>query len=405
MHHVLRISYLSHTAFLLVIYLSYCVTFIAAGEIESHPEYTISHGDRLTITIAGHEDELTASVVVRPDGMISYPVVGDVGASGLTIEELAATIAEQLAALDYYEEPRVTVQLAQPRRETVYVAGDVMQPGPKDFPEPVSVIEAIAAAGGVEETANLAGVWVKKRRKEAVRFDLTKLLGGDTAGTGAAGDDLSLEDGDVLWIPSALKEERVSVIGHVHVSGFYRVKSNISLIQALALAGGPLVSADLKNIMIVRSDGTRVVADATLAWTEIGEKQNPARFLSPQAGSTADSSLQKMVQPGDSVIVLEKGKVKILGTVKAQGEFAVQGEISIIEALALGGIDRDSNLKKLRIVRSTGEQVTVDASKMWETKEKLGPGDALIVPRAFRINWGAVSATVLILSTLYAMFK
>ncbi len=83
----------------------------------------------------------------------------------------------------------------------------------------------------------------------------------------------------------------------------------------------------------------------------------------------------------------------------------------MIEALALGGIKEGADLKRLKIVRSSGEQVTVDASDIWKhpelyAKEKLGADDTLVVPpKRFKINWSAVSAFVIVFSTLYAMFK
>ena len=116
-----------------------------------------------------------------------------------------------------------------------------------------------------------------------------------------------------------------------------------------------------------------------------------------------------IVFPGDSIIVPEKNNVKILGNVKNQGLFPVDGEISLIEALALAGVDKDSNLKNLRIIKSDGKKVSVDVSEAWRqgenfTEQKLSPGDTLIVPGAFKINWTAVSVSVAVASTVLALF-
>jgi hypothetical protein len=196
------------------------------------------------------------------------------------------------------------------------------------------------------------------------------------------------------------------------------VKSAVTLIEALALAGGALENtADLRHVRIVKADRSVVIADVTRFWTEASEKQSISDPIPHQStGATygvptsrANPTCQEMVQPGDSVVVPEKGKITVLGNVKTQGQFAVDGEINIIAALALAGIDENANLGKLRILRSTGEQVAVDASRIWKQPDQevpvVGPGDTLIVPRAFRINWSAVSAVVLIVSTLYAMFR
>lgn len=404
------------SAFLFTIH-SRCLTVtFAADEMETRPVYNIRAGDQLLITVVGYEKELTALVVVRPDGMVTYPVVGDVKAAGLTIAQLSSAIGEKLSDLDYYKSPQVTVQLRQPRQEIIYVSGDVKDPGQKTFPGTANVIEVLAAAGWFEETADLANARIVKKRKEAapeiVPIDLEKLLKKEFMEQGVVSGELfsdrfMLSDGDVLVVPSGIREERVNIIGQVHASGQYQVKSEISLVEALALAGGALEgTADLKHIRIIKADHSVVIADVTRAWSE----KNSSVLPSHPDKDTPSPLYRVMVQPGDSVFVPEKGKVNILGSVRNQGRFDVDGEISIIEALTLAGIDRDTNLKKLKIVRSTGEQVTVDASKIWsqqvqEYDERLAPGDTLIVSTSMRINWGAVSTVVLTFSTLYAIFR
>jgi len=278
------------------------------------------------------------------------------------------------------------------------------------------VIEVLAAAGWFEETADLANARIIKKRKgaapEVVPIDLEKLLKTDFMEQGGISGELlfdrfMLSDGDVLVVPSGIKEARVNIIGQVNAPGQFQVKSEISLIEALALAGGALEgTADLKHIRIMKADDSVITANATRAWAE----RKPSISPSSQNKDTPNLIYQDMVQPGDSVFVPEKGKVNILGSVRNQGQFDVDGEISIIEALTLAGIDKDTNLKKLRIVRSTGEQFTVDASKIWsqqiqEYDERLAPGDTLIVPRSRSINWGAISTVVLIFSTLYAILR
>ena len=408
---------------LLIAYLTICALVVNADEMsaaEDRPAYIISIGDQLLISVVGHETELNASVTVRPDGMINYPVAGDVAAAGSTIMQLSSAISKQLSASGYYEEPQVTVQLKRSIQEIVYAFGDVKEPGQKGFSEPANVIQVLAAAGGYRETAALTRARIIKiRQEEVIPVDLKKLLERgiiDDADDELLADRFTLEDGDVLLIPSAVKEDRVNVIGYVHVPGQYPVQSPVKLIEVLAFAGGALEKiADLKHIRIIRSDDSVDVVDATRIWADINENNLPPNSLSHQTKNMTeaetDHDYQRMiVYPGDSVFVPEKGQINIIGNVMTQGSFAVDGEISIIEALAMGGIENDSNLKKLRIAKSTGEQITVDASKIWkqsgqDIEEKLAPGDTLIVPKAFRINWTAISTTALIFSTLYVTFK
>jgi len=413
---VRKVSLRKYTVFFLIVCLCYYTIAVAdeTDKIEQTdlPVYIIEPGDQLLITVAGYETELTTPAIVRPDGMLAYPRIGDIRAAGLSLSQLSLTIRTKLLKLDYYVDPQVTVQLKEPSGEIIYIAGDVEEPGQKTFPRPVNIIEALAAAGWYSYTADLANAKIirtKGKQKEVIPVDLRPLSETDTAVQDIANaqllsDKYMLEDGAVLVIPSSIKSERINVIGYVHTPGQYRVVSAVSVVAALALGGGPVEgTANLRNIKIIRADGSLITVDAARMWDEV--KHPVADSGSHQIENGVD-----MVYPGDSVIVLEKGRINILGNVQNQGQFAVDGEISIMEALAMSGIADTANLKKLRIVRSNGEELFVDASKIWkqrgqEFEETLTAGDTLIVPRSLAINWGAISTVVLILSTLYAIFK
>jgi polysaccharide export outer membrane protein len=378
----------------LAILSGFYASFSDANQLGERPVYIINSGDQLLITVLGHEKELTALVSVRPDGMITYPMIGDIKAAGLTISQLSSDINEKISELNYYEDPQVTIQLKQTSREIIYVFGNVREPGQKMFPEPASVVEVIAAAGGYEETADLAKAKLIKDRgssvPEVISVDLEKLIQSDIIDQGMVdekffSEEYRLKSGDVLIIPSAVKEERINIIGHVRQPGQYPVKSPISVMEALAIAGGALEdTADVKRVRVIKSDGNMIILSVT--------------------------DYQRVIEPGDSVFVLEKGKINVIGSVKTQGQFAIDGEVSVIEALAMAGVEEYSNLKKLKIIRSSNEIEIVDVSDIWkeeyqDTDYKLYDGDTLVVPRTFRINWGAISTGALIFSTLYAIFK
>jgi polysaccharide biosynthesis/export protein len=376
----------------------FCCTSVVISDDNGgeRQEYIIGYGDQLLITIIGHENELTAPVIVRPDGMISYDIIGNVKAEGFTIAQLSSAIREKLFESGYYSDPRVSVQLKESRLD-IYVIGDVMEPGTKRFLKPSSVIEVLASAGGYKESADLANaVIIRKNERIPVNLELIKTFPINKESTIAelSKDEYLLKSGDVLLIPSAIKERLINVIGHVHKPGAYPVKSDVSIIEALALAGGALEdTADLKHVAIVTNEGVKTL-DATMAWNQTSSQNSGVRL-----------------QPGDSVIVPERGKISILGLVEKQGQITVDGEITIVEALALAGIKEGADLKKIRIVRSTGQEFTINVSKLWKQpgqylNERLGAGDTVIVPaKPFSINWNAIYSTVMVFSTLYAVFK
>ena len=79
------VKFTALVTFLLTLCMGHWAVVVATDETGDRPIYTIGPGDQLLVTVVGYEQELTARVEVRPDGMISYPVVGDVEAAGLTI--------------------------------------------------------------------------------------------------------------------------------------------------------------------------------------------------------------------------------------------------------------------------------------------------------------------------------
>ena len=277
-----------YIALIVLVHLGCYTTVTAVDETAHRPAYIIGSGDQLLITVVGHEKELIELILVRPDGMITYPMVGDVKAAGLTIAQLSLAISKKLSTLGYYEDPQVTVQLKQTSQELIYVSGEVEEPGQKSFPEAVNVVEALSAAGWFKETADLANARIIKKGREAaskiIPVDLEKIVKRDIIGQGivteqSLDDRFMLSNGDVLIIPSALKEERVeaskilqgpeervNVIGHIRQPGQYQIGTDVNIIEALALAGGALEdSANLKHIKIIKADGSLSTIDAMSA--------------------------------------------------------------------------------------------------------------------------------------------
>ena len=163
----------SNAPFLACFLLIYALSSAVPNSAEDNYQYFINTGDHLLITVVDHERELTALTVVRPDGMVTYDIVGDIKAAGLTINQLSAAISKKLTDSGYYDKPRVTVQLREIQQEDIYVIGDVLDPGQKKSPKPISVIEALAAGGGYKETADLANIRILKKNKEPISVDLS----------------------------------------------------------------------------------------------------------------------------------------------------------------------------------------------------------------------------------------
>jgi polysaccharide export outer membrane protein len=132
--------------------------------------YRVQPGDVLTVSV-WKEEGLTGEVVVRPDGGLSFPLTGDVSASGKSIEDLRKEITERLK--HYMPQPVVTVAIKQIGGNHVYVLGKVNHPGDFQFTTPIDVMQALSLAGGATPYAALNDIVILRRenaREEAIRF-------------------------------------------------------------------------------------------------------------------------------------------------------------------------------------------------------------------------------------------
>jgi polysaccharide export outer membrane protein len=121
-----------------------------AGGVAPPPGYVIGAGDQLRVVFWG-EQNMSAEVAVRPDGMISLPLLNDVTASGLTPDELRVRVAERAAP---FVDVPVTVVVVQINSRNVFITGEISSPGPYPINQPTSVMQLIAQAGGLLEWAD-----------------------------------------------------------------------------------------------------------------------------------------------------------------------------------------------------------------------------------------------------------
>ena len=118
-------------------------------------DYVIGVADVLSV-VFWREKDLSAEVLVRPDGKISLPLLNDVPAAGLTPQQLAAAV--QQAATKFVLDPGATVIVKEIRSRKVYVIGEVAKPGTFPLGSEMNVLQAIAEAGGFVEGANKGAI-------------------------------------------------------------------------------------------------------------------------------------------------------------------------------------------------------------------------------------------------------
>jgi len=114
------------------------------------PQYTIGSGDVLNIQV-WKEKELSQTVVVRPDGKISLPLLGEIYVTGKEPSQLEELIQTRLQSM--VVQPRVTVTVTEIHSRMVYITGEIARPGAYPLNAPITVLQLIAQAGGLTEFA------------------------------------------------------------------------------------------------------------------------------------------------------------------------------------------------------------------------------------------------------------
>jgi|HubBroStandDraft_1064217.scaffolds.fasta_scaffold527279_1 polysaccharide export outer membrane protein len=185
------------TSLLLLAVLSAAVTQTRAGnDAGEHEPYRVQPGDLLTVSV-WKEESLQGDVLVRPDGGLSFPLAGDISASGKSIQELTKEFTDRLE--HYIPKPVVTISVKTIGGNRVYVVGKVARPGEFAFSRPVDVMQALSLAGGTTEFASLNDIVILRRDNgalQAIRFRY-----GDVERGKDLTQDVLLRSGDTVVVP------------------------------------------------------------------------------------------------------------------------------------------------------------------------------------------------------------
>lgn len=188
------------TVFLLALALFVPVGFSqtgnSSGEDTSEGDYQIGVGDVLEIQV-WKEPDLTRIVPVRPDGKISFPLLDDLQAEGLTPLQLKKTLTKKLKG--FLSSPSVTVLVSEINSYRIYVMGEVLTQGEIPLKSKTTLLQAISMAGGFTAFAHRNDIIVvrnngKKDVRIAVRYD--RILNGKSPE-----QNLILEPGDTIIVP------------------------------------------------------------------------------------------------------------------------------------------------------------------------------------------------------------
>jgi polysaccharide export outer membrane protein len=158
-------------------------------------QFTLGAADVIRVNVWKNAD-LSQTVTVGPDGFVSLPLLGDVRAAGMTANQLAQDLSSRLSS--YVVSAQVTVSVVDIRSRQVYVTGQVGKPGGYPLIAPISVLQLIAQAGGLNTFANRKGIFILRASKgdlQRLKFNYNSAIHGDV------NQNISLQPGDTVIVP------------------------------------------------------------------------------------------------------------------------------------------------------------------------------------------------------------
>ncbi len=231
----------------------------AGAGADSDGAYRLGPGDHIGISLPFADEINNKPLIIDTEGNINIPFAGRVRVSGMTTAELEKALRDKLSP--YFENPPVVVNILEYGSHTVSVIGEVHTPAIHQLRGKETLIEILSASGG---TTPEAGPRLEITRD--VNYGLLPLPGArvdisgkfskaevEIASLGGTASNILLRPNDIIRVPRA---RLIYVLGEVHKPGGFPLRDNesASVLQALALAEGPLPTAGISRSEILRAE-------------------------------------------------------------------------------------------------------------------------------------------------------
>lgn len=223
--------------------------FILVAPYSNAQEYVLGEGDLLKITVYENND-LTTEARISGDGKISFPLVGSLNLTGITVSQAEKKLTALLAD-GFLVDPHVTIFVSEYRSKKVTILGEVKKPGLYELSADVTILEIISKAEGLTEQAG-DEVMIKHRSAvkgvegDNVSINLKSLNQGGEA------SNIMVQDGDRIYVT---KSGFVYVTGEVKKPGAYKYEQGMTVMKAIALAEGLTDKAAPGRTKLIRKIG------------------------------------------------------------------------------------------------------------------------------------------------------
>jgi protein involved in polysaccharide export with SLBB domain len=351
-------------------------------------DYLLDAEDVLQITVLDHPELSLDTVTVMEDGSLIYPLIGRLVVRGLSAQQVQQRIVEGLKK--ELRQPRVTVVLKIPRKQRVYVNGEVGAAGEVDWKPGWRISEAIAAAGGLKIRPELSRTTIFRPGQSPIQVNLEAIyLKNDQSA------NIALLPGDSITVLS--HTIRIYVTGQVRNPKDYEIPVGAGVRQAIAAAGGLLEDAAASRAYVMRGSEKIPI--------------NLYKLLEEGTGGN-DFPLQAL----DAIHVPEsRDSIAVFGHVKNAGFYPLKDSEHLTVAQALsraGGTDLQANIAGVvvnRVEDGKALQFAVDVKAIQEQGRlekdvEVRPGDIILVPAKRKMTPSSVLSNIYGLSVLRALF-
>jgi polysaccharide export outer membrane protein len=219
------------------------------------PLTPLGAGDSVTLHVFGQPDMDTV-LGVADDGTIRIPLAGNVQVGGLSAESAARRVEKAFKDGGFFVDPHVTLTVTQSLSQRVSVLGEIKMPGRYPVDAKTTIVDLLAQAGGETEFASNTVYVLRTDAAGVVKRYPVNLKGLIDSGTSAPTQ--LLHGGDSVYVPRA---EQFFILGEVQKPSMYKLEPNLTVIQAISLAGGVTPRGSDRRVEIKRSgkNGEQVI--------------------------------------------------------------------------------------------------------------------------------------------------
>lgn len=358
------------------------IALLPAGETPARKAFRFQGGEQITITLFspdfGTRSE-TFPQLVTSDGYVSAPVgAGAVNILGKTLQEASDAVSSKVQEATGLKAPKLSIAINSITSRYVYLQGEVARPQKLSLPadRDLSLAAALADAGGVTPDADVAQIKLIREGEEKDRVTVVDGSSFFRAGSGEVGP--ILKSGDLIVVPRA---ESFVILGEVNKTGILTRKETrvqpgqpVRLSHAIAAAGGLKISANKREIKIVRTSEDNQRAMIACDFEAAMDK--------------GDMAQDPVIKDGDQINISASEGILLMGKVMAPGVYyPVAGTMTVSKIIALaGGFGQFAKKNSVSVVRKgqPGQPIRVDLKAVLEDGRldqdvKLEIGDTVFV--------------------------